>query len=303
MSNFGRVAVLLGGRSAERAVSLKSGEAVYQALIASGVDAVKIDPSEGLVKQLREQQVDRAFIALHGPGGEDGTIQGVLEYMNIPYTGSGVMASALCMDKWRCKLIWAGMGLSTPAFRHVNSEAELVTAAAELGFPLMVKPAREGSSIGISKVNDAGEIAAAYKAASDAGDSVLAEAYITGPEFTVAILNGKALPVIQLKTTHGFYDFDAKYLANDTQYLIPCGLSAEQEKRIQQLALAAYNAVGCSGWGRLDVMQDKNGDFWLLEVNTIPGMTDHSLVPMAAKAAGFDFPQLVQEILRGSMHG
>lgn len=303
MSNFGRVAVLLGGRSAERAVSLKSGEAVYQALIASGIDAVKIDPSEGLVKQLREQQVDRAFIALHGPGGEDGTIQGVLEYMNIPYTGSGVMASALCMDKWRCKLIWQGMGLSTPAFRHVNSAAELADAATQLGFPLMVKPAREGSSIGISKVNNVSEIVGAYQAAADAGDSVLAEAYITGPEFTVAILNGKALPVIQLKTTHGFYDFDAKYLANDTQYLIPSGLSSEQEKRIQNLALAAYHAVGCSGWGRLDVMQDKNGDFWLLEVNTIPGMTDHSLVPMAAKAAGFEFPQLVQEILRGSMHG
>lgn len=294
---FGKVAVLFGGNSAERAVSLNSGSAVYEALKSQGIDVVKIDSKENLIEQLDEHEVDVAFIALHGVGGEDGTIQGLLEFYGLPYTGSGVKASAICMDKWRTKLIWQGLNLPTPKFVLAQAVNELDVFACDVGFPLMVKPALEGSSIGISKVKMKSELSGAFDAAFNTGSPVLAEQFITGKEFTVGILNGKPLPAIQLKPANEFYDYDAKYIQDDTEYLLPCGLSAEKELELKMLALKAYESLDCKGWGRVDVMQDENEDFWLIEVNTVPGMTDHSLVPMAAKAAGIDFKQLVVEIL------
>lgn len=294
---FGKVAVLLGGNSAERAVSLNSGNAVYTALKAQGVDAVKIDSKDNLIGQLNEHKADVAFIALHGVGGEDGTVQGLLEFYGLAYTGSGVKASAICMDKWRTKLIWQGLNLPTPKFILAETVNQLTTFSQETGFPLMVKPALEGSSIGISKVKAQSELTGAFDAAFNTGSPVLAEQFITGKEFTVAILNGKSLPAIQLKPANEFYDYDAKYIQDDTEYLLPCGLSAEKELELQLLALRAYESLDCKGWGRVDVMQDESERFWLIEVNTVPGMTDHSLVPMAAKAAGIDFNQLVIEIL------
>lgn len=302
MANFhphqiGKVAVLLGGNSAERAVSLNSGNAVYEALSAQNVDVVKIDSQQNLIGQLNEHKPDVAFIALHGTGGEDGTVQGLLEFYGVPYTGSGVKASAICMDKWRTKLIWQGLNLPTPGFVLANDSQQLEAFSEQVGFPLMVKPALEGSSIGISKVKSQAEIAGAFDAAFGTGSPVLAEQFITGKEFTVAILNGKPLPAIQLKPANEFYDYEAKYIQDDTEYLLPCGLSPEKELELQSLALNAYESLDCKGWGRVDVMQDEQEGFWLIEVNTVPGMTDHSLVPMAAKAAGIDFKQLVIEIL------
>lgn len=296
-NEIGKVAVLFGGNSAERAVSLNSGNAVFDALISKGIDAVKVDSKENLIEQLNEHKVDLAFIALHGVGGEDGTVQGLLEFYGLPYTGSGVKASAICMDKWRTKLIWKGLNLPTPDFISADELSHLESFAQMVGFPLMVKPALEGSSIGISKVKQASELTGAFKAAHDTGSPVLAEQFITGKEFTVAILNGKPLPVIQLKPANDFYDYNAKYIQDDTEYLLPSGLSEEKEAELQALALQAYQALDCEGWGRVDVMQDESENFWLIEVNTVPGMTDHSLVPMAAKAAGFDFSDLVIEIL------
>jgi D-alanine-D-alanine ligase len=296
-----KIAVLCGGDSAEREVSLNSGAAVYNALIATGFNAIKVDSKDNLIEQLNEHQADVAFIALHGVGGEDGTVQGLLEFYGLSYTGSGVKASAICMDKWRTKLIWKGLGLPTPDFIQAQTEAELKAFSEKVSLPLMVKPALEGSSIGISKVNAETELNGAFKAALDTGSPVLAEQFVTGKEFTVSILNGKALPVIQLKPANDFYDYEAKYIQDDTEYLLPCGLSEEKEKQLQQLAVEAYNALDCEGWGRVDVMQDEAGDFWLIEVNTVPGMTDHSLVPMAARAAGIEFPQLVQSILSAAL--
>lgn len=295
--NLGKVAVLYGGNSAEREVSLNSGNAVYKALIQSGVDAIKIDTKEDFIGQLSAHDFDLAFIALHGVGGEDGTIQGMLEFYGLPYTGSGVKASAICMDKWRTKLIWMGLGLPTPKFIKADSLEMLKTFSNEVGFPIMVKPALEGSSIGISKVKQASELEAAFDSATSTGSPVLAEQFITGKEFTVAVLGGKALPAIQLKPANEFYDYDAKYLQDDTEYLVPCGLSEDKESELQALAVQAYDALDCSGWGRVDFMQDEDGQFWLIEVNTVPGMTDHSLVPMAANAAGINFSQLVLSIL------
>lgn len=292
-----KIAVLCGGNSAEREVSLNSGEAVFQALSSEGFNAVKIDSKENLIDQLNQHQVDLAFIALHGVGGEDGTIQGLLEFYGLPYTGSGVKASAICMDKWRTKLIWQGLGLSTPRFIKAQNAKALAEFSEQVGLPLMVKPALEGSSIGISKVSSAAELNKAFDSAASTGSPVLAEQFVTGKEFTVAILNGEPLPAIQLKPANDFYDYEAKYIQDDTEYLLPCGLSAEKEEELQSLALQAYEALDCQGWGRVDVMQDENENFWLIEVNTVPGMTDHSLVPMAAKAAGYDFPVLVQKIL------
>lgn len=289
IAGIGRVAVLAGGRSAERAVSLKSGRAVHDALRSIGVLAELVDPSEHKVEVLRG--FDVCFIALHGRGGEDGVIQGVLEHLGVPYTGSGVMASAIGMDKVKTKMIWRAAGLSTPDFYVAGQPMT------ELAFPLMVKPAHEGSSIGMRKVDDAEQLADAIAEAEKFDTEVLVEQWIHGAEFTVAILNGEALPAIRLETPNRFYDYEAKYEANTTRYLCPCGLDAEQEKALQALALEAFNQIGCRGWGRVDVMQDEQGRFYLLEVNTVPGMTDHSLVPMAAKAAGRDFPQLVAEIL------
>ena len=298
--NLGKVAVLYGGNSAERDVSLNSGNAVHKALTESGVDAVKIDTKEDFIGQLSAHDFDLAFIALHGIGGEDGTIQGMLEFYGLPYTGSGVKASAICMDKWRTKLIWMGLGLPTPTFIKAESLEALNAFSEEVGFPVMVKPALEGSSIGISKVKQVSELEAAFHAATNTGSPVLAEQFITGKEFTVAVLDRKALPAIQLKPANEFYDYDAKYLQDDTEYLVPCGLSQDKETELQALAVQAYDALDCSGWGRVDFMQDEHGKFWLIEVNTVPGMTDHSLVPMAAKAAGISFSELVLSILEAA---
>ncbi|MHA3887101.1 D-alanine--D-alanine ligase [Stutzerimonas degradans] len=298
---FGRVAVLFGGKSAEREVSLKSGAAVLQALQAAGVDAFGIDVGDDLLQRLDHERIDRAFIVLHGRGGEDGSMQGLLECAGIPYTGSGILASALAMDKLRTKQVWQSLGLPTPRHAALASVEDCHAAAAALGFPLMVKPAHEGSSIGMAKVDDVEALVAAWREASRFDSQVLVEQWIQGPEFTIAVLRGEVLPPIGLGTPHSFYDYDAKYLASDTQYRIPCGLDPVRELQLKDLSARACEAVGVRGWARVDVMQDANGDFWLLEVNTVPGMTDHSLVPMAARAAGLDFQQLVLSILDDSV--
>lgn len=300
-SRFGRVAVLFGGKSAERAVSLKSGQAVLDALLSGGVDAFGIDVGDDFLQRLVSEKIDRAFIVLHGRGGEDGTMQGLLECLEIPYTGSGVLASALAMDKLRTKQVWQSLGLPTPRHAVLGSEQDCISAATELGFPLIVKPAHEGSSIGMAKVSSVDELIAAWNAASTYDSQVLVEQWIEGPEFTIASLRGQVLPPIGLGTPHSFYDYDAKYLASDTQYRIPCGLDDAKEQELKALTACACEAVGIAGWARTDVMQDADGKFWLLEVNTVPGMTDHSLVPMAARAAGLDFTQLVLAILADSL--
>ncbi|HDS1736844.1 D-alanine--D-alanine ligase [Pseudomonas sp. BP8] len=298
---FGRVAVLYGGKSAEREVSLKSGAAVIEALTAAGVDVVAIDVADDLLTRLQSEQIDRAFIILHGRGGEDGSMQGLLECLGIPYTGSGILASALAMDKLRTKQVWKSLGIPTPHHAVLGSADDCVRAGTELGFPLIVKPAHEGSSIGMAKVNSVEELVAAWQDAAKYDSQVLVEQWIHGPEFTIAVLRGQVLPPIALGTPHVFYDYDAKYLANDTQYRIPCGLNSAKEQELIELTARACDAIGIEGWGRLDVMQDEQGRFWLLEVNTAPGMTDHSLVPMAARAAGLDFQQLVLAILAASV--
>ncbi len=292
-----KVAVLMGGLSAEREVSLNSGAAVLAALQSRGVDAHAVDADERLVETLSEGGYGKVFNILHGGVGEDGTVQGLLELLGLPYTGSGVLASALGMDKLRSKQLWLGADLPTPAYVMLSCEADLQRAVDELGLPLMVKPAREGSSIGMSKVEQADELESAWREAMKYDSEVLAEQWVHGGEYTVAILNGEALPVIRLETDNVFYDYQAKYQADDTRYLCPCGLSEEQERAMQALALRAFEAIGCRGWGRVDVMRDSDGSNWLLEVNTNPGMTDHSLVPMAARAAGIDFDELVLRIL------
>lgn len=298
---FGRVAVLYGGKSAEREVSLKSGAAVLAALESAGVDAFGVDVDDNLLARLSSERIDRAFIVLHGRGGEDGSMQGLLECAGIPYTGSGILASALAMDKLRTKQVWQSLGLPTPRHAVLASEADCRAAADSLDFPLIVKPAHEGSSIGMAKVTGVDELIAAWRAASLYDSQVLVEQWIQGPEFTIATLRGEVLPPIGLGTPHTFYDYDAKYVANDTQYRIPCGLDAAKEQELKELSARACEAVGIQGWARVDVMQDNSGAFWLLEVNTVPGMTDHSLVPMAARAAGLDFQQLVLAILDASM--
>lgn len=294
---FGKVAVLYGGHSAEREVSLRSGQAVLEALQAAGVNAYGIDASADLAERLIADRPDRVFIAVHGRGGEDGSLQGLLESLQLPYTGSGVMASALGMDKLRTKLVWQSLGLSTPRYELLRDKSDCAQLIERLGTPLIVKPVHEGSSIGMSKAGNLAELEAAWDAAQQYDDQSLVEQWISGAEFTVAILDGRALPAIRLRTTHTFYDYNAKYLANDTQYICPCELPAEKEQELAELCLRAFNAVGCRGWGRVDVMQDENGSFYLLEVNTVPGMTDHSLVPMAARAAGMTFTDLVLAIL------
>ncbi|MFT2160203.1 D-alanine--D-alanine ligase [Pseudomonas putida] len=298
---FGRVAVLYGGKSAEREVSLKSGAAVIDALSTAGVDVVAIDVGDDLLARLQSEKIDRAFIILHGRGGEDGSMQGLLECLGIPYTGSGILASALAMDKLRTKQVWQSLGIPTPRHAVLASESDCLQASTELGFPLIVKPAHEGSSIGMAKVNSAQELVAAWQDAAKYDSQVLVEQWIHGPEFTIAVLRGQVLPPIALGTPHVFYDYDAKYIANDTQYRIPCGLDSVKEQELIDLTARACDAIGIEGWGRLDVMQDEQGRFWLLEVNTAPGMTDHSLVPMAARAAGLDFQQLVLAILAESV--
>jgi D-alanine-D-alanine ligase len=301
-ADFGRVAVLMGGSSAERAVSLRSGQAVLDALRRQGVDAQAFDPGPAIVSDLRRTAISRVFLALHGRGGEDGQIQGALDTAGIPYTGSGVLGSALGMDKQRTKLVWRGVGVSTPAFVMLGDEADLERAAA-IGFPLMIKPVHEGSSIGLARVDDVAGLRAAWLAAARYDREVMAEQWIFGEEYTVAILGSEALPLIRLETPRAFYDYEAKYSASNTRYSCPCGLPAEQESAIQQRALEAFAAVGASGWGRVDLLLDRQGTYWFLEVNTAPGMTDHSLVPMAARARGIEFDELVWRILGATLGG
>ena len=294
---MGKVAVLLGGRSAEREVSLKGGSMILQALRARGVDAHAFDPAERSLAELIAQRFERVFIALHGRQGEDGVVQGALELLGLPYTGSGVAASALAMDKWRTKLVWQALGIPTPAHRLLTAATDWAGVVAQLGLPLMVKPAGEGSSIGISKVESLEKLEPAYRLAAAHDALVLAEQFIDGDELTAAILADEALPLIRLETPRVFYDYEAKYHASDTRYLVPCGLGAGGERALQALALDAFRAVGAEGWGRVDLMRDRSGRAYCLEVNTIPGMTDHSLVPMAARARGIEFDELVLRIL------
>lgn len=294
---YGKVAVLLGGRSAEREISLMSGTAVLEALHRQDVKAHPFDPAERPLEDLKREHYERVFIALHGRYGEDGTVQGALELMGIPYTGSGVLASALGMDKWRTKLVWQALGIRTP--RHVLLEpaTDFAQVVAALGLPLIVKPAREGSTIGITKVTRGEDLQAAYRAAAERDRLVLAEEFVSGAEVTVAILQETALPLVRVEAAGGFYDYQAKYFSDETRYYCPSGLPAAQERAIQEQALRAYRAVGCEGWGRVDAMLDGAGNPHFLEVNTSPGMTGHSLVPMAAREAGIGFDELVLRIL------
>ena len=296
-AQFGKVAVLMGGLSAEREISLLSGNAVLSALKNQGVDAHGIDANQDVVQKLVDGHFQRVFIVLHGRGGEDGTMQGLLEVLRLPYTGSGVMASSLAMDKLKTKQIWRAAGLPTPDFVILDSAQSCTQALETLGLPLIVKPVLEGSSIGMSKVEREDELTAAWQKAKLCGGTVIAERWITGNEYTAAVLNDRVLPMIKLKTTHKFYDYDAKYEAEDTQYICPCGLSAEQEAAFAGLIKEAFNAVGASSWGRVDFIVDEHDQPWLIEVNTVPGMTSHSLVPMAAKQAGLSFEDLVISVL------
>jgi len=297
ITKFGKVAVMFGGKSAEREVSLKSGTAVLAALLRSGVDAYAFDPAIQGMHELQEQGFQRVFIALHGRFGEDGTVQGALELMGIPYTGSGVMASALAMDKFRTKLVWQAMNLPIPDYSLLTSASDWDAVVKQLGLPLFVKPANEGSSVGISKVKNVADLPAAYAEAAKHDSIVIAEQFVGGGEYTVAILGERALPVIKIVPANEFYDYEAKYLRNDTQYLCPSDLSAEKEAEMQHLAQQAFAVIGGSGWGRVDFLKDEAGKLYLLEINTVPGMTDHSLVPMSARVAGKSFDQLVVDIL------
>jgi D-alanine-D-alanine ligase len=294
----GRIAVLLGGDSAERSISLLSGNAVLNALVRKGVDAIAIDADTQLVQRLQSEQIDKVFNMLHGRGGEDGQLQGLLELMRIPYTGSGVLASALSMDKIKTKLIWQSLGLPTPRSTLLSADSDWSGLISELG-EVVVKPAHEGSSIGMSIVRTAEQLRLAYEKASVYDADIMAEQRIIGAEFTVPVIHGQVFPAIELRTQHEFYDFDAKYIANDTQYLCPAPLSAEKSTELADICLRAFEAVGARDWARVDVMQDQQGRFWLLEINTVPGMTDHSLVPMSAAALGISFDDLVMLILDG----
>lgn len=303
MSKFGKVAVLFGGRSAEREVSLKSGNAVLAALLRSGVDAHAFDPAERDLSDLKKEQYDRVFIALHGRGGEDGTVQGALELLGIPYTGSGVMASAIAMDKWRTKLVWQAAGLPVPEYEALTAPTDWNAVADHLDLPLFVKPASEGSSVGVTKVKTVEALPAAYAEAAKHDRVVIAESFVSGGEYTASILNGRALPVIKIEPASEFYDYEAKYLRDDTRYVCPCGLSTEDEAEMQRLALEAFELIGGQGWGRVDFLRDEAGKAYLLEINTAPGMTDHSLVPMSARQAGIGFEELVVQILEGAHVG
>lgn len=298
-AHFGKVAVLMGGKSAEREISLMSGSGVLKALRAKGIDAHAFDPAERDVFDLRREGYARCFIALHGRGGEDGTIQGALEILGIPYTGSGVLGSAVGMDKWRTKMIWIANGLPTPRFRVLTEEENWQSVARELKLPLIVKPANEGSTLGLTKVFSVKELPAAYElAAKKYRDTALAEEFIDGPEYTASILGESALPLIRIEAPQGNYDYQHKYFTDDTKYHCPCGLPAKKEKELQALALQAFRVAGCSGWGRIDIMLDARKRPWLLEVNTSPGMTGHSLVPMAARAVGISYEDLCAKILK-----
>lgn len=294
------VAVLMGGASAEREISLQSGEAVLKSLQAQGIDSIAIDTADKNWLQHVQQNFAHCFIALHGPGGEDGTVQGALETIGVTYTGSGVMASALAMDKLRCKQIWLGMGLPTPAFSVLEEDSDFESLMRKWQSAI-VKPVHEGSSIGMTKVQDAGQLLEAYKLATRYDSLVIAEEWVDGAEYTVAVLGEEALPAICLETDNTFYDYEAKYISNDTRYLCPCGLSERDEQTLKDIAMQAFDSLSCRGWGRVDFMRNEQGEFLLLEVNTVPGMTSHSLVPMAAKASGMTFNELVETILRLSV--
>ena len=294
---YGKVAVLMGGVSAEREVSLKSGKAILDALVSRDINAQGVDANPDNIGSLKAQGFDRAFVALHGRWGEDGVVQGALEAIGMPYTGSGVLGCALAMDKVRSKQVWQSLGLPTAKYRVLKSEADLDGLIEELGLPLFLKPAREGSSVGVGKVVEADDLLEAYQVTAKIGDDVLAEQFIDGAELTCGLLNGQPLPIVRMSTGNEFYDYEAKYLSDDTQYFCPAGLSAELENDIRVLAKRAFDALGCSEWGRVDVMLTSDQKPLLLEVNTVPGMTTHSLVPMAAKANGLEFSELVIEIL------
>jgi len=300
-ADFGKVAVLLGGDSSEREISLLSGNAVLAALKRRGVDAHAFDPSVAPVQSLVDGKFDRAWIALHGPGGEDGLMQGALEWLGIPYTGSGVLASALTMDKLKTKRVVLGAGYAAPEYAVLSSPADLPGALASIGLPLMVKPASQGSSVGMTKVKVPGEFERAYAEARAVDPIVFAEAFITGDEYTVGVLQNQALPSIRIQPATEFYDYQAKYFRNDTQYHCPSGLTAAAETELKAAALAAFQVTDCFGWGRVDFMRDRTTDkFYFIEINTTPGMTDHSLVPMAARQAGMDFEVLVWRVLETS---
>jgi len=301
-SNFGKVAVMLGGTSAEREVSLKSGAAVLKALQNQGIDAHTFDPKEQDLTELKALGFARVFIVLHGRGGEDGTMQGALQLAGFPYTGSGVLGSALSMDKIRCKFLFSAHGLPTAPFVVAVKDEAIDHSAviSNLNGKVMVKPANEGSSIGMSVATNGDELNAALELAFQYDDAVLVEQWIQGREFTVSMLDGQALPVIEMRTPRAFYDYEAKYQSNSTEYLCPAPLSAEQTLLLQQVSVAAFKAVDAKVWGRVDAMMDEAGNFYLLEVNTVPGMTEKSLVPMAAKAAGYSFEQLVRKVLEQS---
>jgi D-alanine-D-alanine ligase len=301
--NLGKVAVLMGGKSAEREISLLSGNGVLKALRAKGVDAHAFDPAERDLFELRREGYARCFIALHGRGGEDGTLQGALEVLGLPYTGSGVLGSALAMDKARTKQVWRANELPTPAYEMIDATTDFGGVAARLGLPLVVKPVQEGSSIGITKVRSVADMDEAYALAVNYDPAVIAERFIDGPEYTASIVNDAALPLIRIEAPEGKYDYQNKYFTDVTKYLCPCGLPAAQEETIKALALNAFRAVGCSGWGRIDLMLDAQSRPWLLEVNTSPGMTGHSLVPMAARAVGISYEDLCVKILGGAHVG
>ena len=296
-NNFGKVAVLMGGPSAEREISLMSGTGVLHALRERAVDAYAFDPAERELFDLKREGFKRVFIALHGRYGEDGTVQGALETLKIPYTGSGVMASALSMDKWRTKLIWLASGIPTPRYALLNAQSDWSKVAAQVGMPLIVKPAHEGSTIGITKVNSVSELPAAYDLAAKYDSSVLAEEFIDGQELTASLLGDIALPLVRIVAPAGNYDYQNKYFTDTTQYYCPSGIRADIEAAIQELSLKAFRVLGCRGWGRADMMLKPNGKFYFLELNTSPGMTSHSLVPIAARAVGIAYPDLCVKIL------
>ena len=299
-ARFGKVAVLMGGWGAEREVSLNSGAAVLAGLQAKGVDAHGIDADRNVLEVLKAEGFDRVFNILHGRGGEDGVLQGALELMQMPYTGCGVMASAISMNKLMTKRFWLGCGLKTPAFVILHDDTDFDAVVAELGLPLMVKPADEGSSVGMTKVVSAEQLPLAYQEARKHDSAVFVEQWVTGKEFTISIVGDQVLPVIRVETDSAFYDYEAKYKSDDTRYFCPCGLAPEAEADMQALAKQAFDVLGASGWGRIDLMQDEQGQAWLIELNTVPGMTSHSLVPKAAKAAGISFEDLVVKILETS---
>ncbi len=298
--DFGRVGVLLGGTSAEREVSLNSGNAVLAGLLRNKINAHAVDIGDSPIEQMQQEKFDRVFIVLHGRGGEDGVIQAILQSLNLPYTGSNVQGSAIAMDKLRTKLMWLGLNLPTPEFVIMRQREDLAQVKQKVGFPCIIKPIHEGSSIGMAKVDSETELEPAWIEASKYDYEIIAERWIAGGEYTCSILDKEALPLIKMETPNTFYDYDAKYQSSTTLYHCPCGLDSKKEKEMQEIAVQAFAACGASGWGRVDYMMDESGQPWLIEANTVPGMTDHSLVPMAAKQAGYDFDELVWRILESS---